>query len=337
MPVATSSRRLRRQDTDDIEDATATQVRDEEVDDVEAASQPRRTKGAKRDKKARQELEDEGDEGGNDNGQHVDNPLADFADQPIDKQQAGRISGLSQDWAQIRGLHNSSYSLVQDIGSALAEFTEGEKAEKNLAEIDKMMRSLIDTENELRAHEDTLTDLYQQVIRGEAVPEVISRYDSGVGTRQKDYGKKTSRQKYAKHEDYANFRQGIYEIQHPDEAMPPVADFIPAEEGDDSDDDDDVQVGGVTQDYRCPLTLKLLEDPLTSSVCNHSFDASAIREFLKNDRTARQKCPNAGCHKIISLNDLKPNKELAKKAKEAARRERMREEEDSEDDENVIE
>lgn len=76
---------------------------------------------------------------------------------------------------------------------------------------------------------------------------------------------------------------------------------------------------------------------LPRSVCKHSFDASAIREFLKNDRAARQKCPNAGCNKIISLNDLKPNKELAKKAKEAARRERLREEEDSDDDEDVIE
>lgn len=37
-----------------------------------------------------------------------------------------------------------------------------------------------------------------------------------------------------------------------------------AEEGDDSDDDDDVQVGGVTQDYRCPITLTILVDPLTS-------------------------------------------------------------------------
>ena len=36
------------------------------------------------------------------------------------------------------------------------------------------------------------------------------------------------------------------------------------ESGDDSDDDDDVQVGGVTQDYKCPITLTMLVDPLTS-------------------------------------------------------------------------
>lgn len=38
------------------------------------------------------------------------------------------------------------------------------------------------------------------------------------------------------------------------------------EDGDDSDDDDDVQIGGVTQDYKCPLSLTILVDPLTSCV-----------------------------------------------------------------------
>ena len=70
-------------------------------------------------------------------------------------------------------------------------------------------------------------------------------------------------------------------------------------------------------------------------MCGHSFAADAIREFLSHK--PRAQCPTAGCNKIISLNDLKPNKELAKKAKEAARRERMREEEDESDDDNVIE
>ena len=57
---------------------------------------------------------------------------------------------------------------------------------------------------------------------------------------------------------------------------------------------------------------------------------------MGNNRVARKNCPYAGCSRVISLADLKPNKELAKKAREAARRERMREESDS-DDENVIE
>jgi len=36
------------------------------------------------------------------------------------------------------------------------------------------------------------------------------------------------------------------------------------EDGDDSEDDDDLEVGGSTQDYKCPLTLTMLVDPMIS-------------------------------------------------------------------------
>ena len=47
--------------------------------------------------------------------------------------------------------------------------------------------------------------------------------------------------------------------------MPPITEFIEKEDGDDSDDDD-LEVGGITQDYKCPLTLRTLENPVTSYV-----------------------------------------------------------------------
>lgn len=36
------------------------------------------------------------------------------------------------------------------------------------------------------------------------------------------------------------------------------------EDGDESDDDDEIEIGGVTQDYKCMLTLQTLEEPLRS-------------------------------------------------------------------------
>jgi SUMO ligase MMS21 Smc5/6 complex component len=136
--------------------------------------------------------------------------------------------------------------------------------------------------------------------------------------------------------------------------MPPVSELIEREDGDDSGDEDEVVVGGVTQDYRCPLTLVLMVDPLTSYVniysmyrfgshtfdrktCGHSFSAEGIREYLDNSPVARKKCPTSGCNKVLGLKDLHPNKEFAKKARDAARRERMRVEEHDDDDEEVIE
>lgn len=67
--------------------------------------------------------------------------------------------------------------------------------------------------------------------------------------------------------------------------MPPIVELIPkgwrynpvlpctidtiriAEDGDDSDEeDDDLYVGGVVQDLKCPLTLTWLDKPVTSFV-----------------------------------------------------------------------
>lgn len=48
--------------------------------------------------------------------------------------------------------------------------------------------------------------------------------------------------------------------------MPPVSEFFEREIGDDSDEDEDIVVGGVTQDYRCPLSLTIMVDPITSCV-----------------------------------------------------------------------
>jgi hypothetical protein len=72
----------------------------------------------------------------------------------------------------------------------------------------------------------------------------------------------------------------MQEVHHPDEPMPPVTGIIPKgtcspvlihiqgtqifpEDGDDSEDDD-MEIGGVTQDYKCPLTLTTFVDPMTA-------------------------------------------------------------------------
>ncbi|KAG8769036.1 hypothetical protein FRC12_005203 [Ceratobasidium sp. 428] len=98
--------------------------------------------------------------------------------------------------------------------------------------------------------------------------------------------------------------------------MPPVMQFLPREAGDPEDSDDDLEVGGVTEDYKCPLTLKIYTDPLTSTVCGHTFSADGIREYLKTS----DKCPKTGCNELISMNVLKLDKAIQKKAIAAQRR-----------------
>ena len=52
--------------------------------------------------------------------------------------------------------------------------------------------------------------------------------------------------------------------------MPPLTNFFEKEVGDESDSDDELEIGGQTQDYKCPITLSLLKDPLTAYVLSPS-------------------------------------------------------------------
>lgn len=79
------------------------------------------------------------------------------------------------------------------------------------------------------------------------------------------YNKQTSRRKYAKNTDFHNFKNAVW-VAREEGAMPPVRDLIPAEDGDEDDSDDEIVAGGQTQNFRCPLSANLLEDPLTKYV-----------------------------------------------------------------------
>ncbi|KAH9065321.1 hypothetical protein EDB87DRAFT_1555887 [Lactarius vividus] len=260
-----------------------------------------------------------------------------FGNKPLNRNDGQRLHGMAADWNMIRkNLKESAFSLLTEVSTAVAEYVDEDNAEKELDRLDGFMRELIDIDTEIRSHEQTLKDLHQQVVTGEEISDILERYQVQVQEKLDAHNTKTSRQKYAKSEAYAAFRQSIYEVQHPNEAMPPVVEFLPREEGDHSDDDeDDIQVGGVLQDINCPITLIPLVDPQTSSICQHSFSAQAIRQMLGPNRFTKKKCPASGCNQMICLNDLEPNKELERKVKAYQRRAQRREED--QDAEEIVE
>lgn len=111
-----------------------------------------------------------------------------------------------------------------------------------------------------------------------------------------------------------------------------------AEDGEESDDED-IEIGGRTQDFRCPLTLKLMENPVTScvydriypaqpyhasrNVCRHSYNKTEAMEFFGN---APKKCPAAGCNQLVTRNDLFDNEEIVEKIRRQKRRDELEKE-----------
>ena len=102
-----------------------TQRTDDVVDDDE--EQPRRgAKAVKAEKtKAKRKVQEIGD------ADEIDDAdvdlLAELGDQPLDKAQAQKIHGYSQDWDMIRKTrHVHFYGAVKDVATTFAEFAEDE-------------------------------------------------------------------------------------------------------------------------------------------------------------------------------------------------------------------
>ncbi|TFK52370.1 hypothetical protein OE88DRAFT_1807290 [Heliocybe sulcata] len=332
MPAVTTGRRRTRREA--TEEPVVEDHADEQEDDQEE-EQPRRS--AKSVKKEKLTAKIEVDADNEDDDQEVAGQIdvRNFKDQPLDEKNGRKLGGLATDWATMaQTLNASGFSIFKELGPSMAEVADGEESGKTLIDLDITMRGLIDLENEMRCYEKTLDDLQQLVLQNEKIDNVIERYEEQLAVNINAYKNKTSRQKYGKHKEYADFKQRIFEVQQPDTAMPPISDFIAKEDGDDSDDDDEIEVGGMTQDYKCPLTLTILVSPLTAKPCHHSFSAAAIREYLK---TGPKTCPAAGCRQTITVKDLEEDKDLERRAKAAARREARREDDEDSDAEEVVE
>ncbi|KAH0831931.1 zinc-finger of the MIZ type in Nse subunit-domain-containing protein [Lanmaoa asiatica] len=352
MPAASKSRHRRARrapSSDNIEEEDDPSQRhaddvDNDEDSEEDVQPARKTATVKKEKKPKIDHGDAGAPvaGPSNANYNVDEgddriDIQNFHDQPLDRKEGAKLHGIAQDWEMIRKqIHQSSFRLVKDVAISLADLMEPGGAEEALDEVDAIMKKLLDIDQEMRSHEETLNNLHQALMRGEVVENVLETYETEVKRRVDEFKTKTTRQKYASIDTYVEFRQGIYEVQNSGGAIPPINDLVPREDGDSSGEDDDLEVGGVTQDYKCPITLMVLEDPMTSTVCGHSYSRAAIQEFLKRAQYGKP-CPASGCNKRITMDDLKADKALEKRVKIAARRQQRREEEDLEDDDEVIE
>jgi hypothetical protein len=131
MPVPKSSRRksTRRQNSDEIEDARATQAngRPDDVSDEETPRQVRVKKEKKGKGKQRAvDAEEEDAEGDvdvdNDDSDDEDRiDVADFVDQPLRRDHLARLKGIAQDWDSMRKQINQRCDIYKEVAGAMAE------------------------------------------------------------------------------------------------------------------------------------------------------------------------------------------------------------------------
>ncbi|KAF7293608.1 SP-RING-type domain-containing protein [Mycena indigotica] len=334
MPVATTARRKRqhgRQPSSDIEEDNGTQRTKgrEDVDSDEEEPLIAKQEKTKGKKKAKQEAQVQPMEE-DDEDDVID--IANFPAQPLTRADCTKLNGLSEDWKNASSVVQRVAEMMGSTASAMVD-SQSDALDESLAQLDHLMRDFIDVEALVGFHSHALTDIAQAIFRGEAITDVKNQYLEAVDAANAKYDTETSRQKYANHEEYTSFRQSVWNAQNTEDAMPPMTDFIPREDGDESDDDDEIIIGGVSQDYKCPLLMTTLSDPYTSTVCKHSYSGSAIKEYFSKKQ--KEKCPAAGCSKQLTLAQCKPNPQLAKLIKDRERRRQANQRDDSDDGEAI--
>jgi hypothetical protein len=73
-----------------------------------------------------------------------------------------------------------------------------------------------------------------------------------------------------------------------------------------NDDDDEIQVVRSAGSLKCPLTSMLLEEPVKSKHCGHTYSKQAILSHLR----VRKQCPVAGCNNnTLTESQLEPDQE----------------------------
>ncbi|WFD27997.1 hypothetical protein MNAN1_003005 [Malassezia nana] len=214
---------------------------------------------------------------------------------------------------------------MPEVGAELAEHP-SEKAE--IEHLDAMARALLDLRQQTLAREAALTLVQRHITRGDTDIHIPQTYESDVQARCAAYEARTTRQKYAKEAAYVEFRERIWEVDGTG-AMPPLTDLIPAEPGD--EDEDDLVVGGTVQQFRCPLTALLLNDPVVNVRCGHAYSRQAVRDYMRERRreATHVPCPAAGCPERLSERFLQEAPDLARRVeryqRQLARREAQRE------------
>ncbi|KAK4055604.1 hypothetical protein OIV83_000150 [Microbotryomycetes sp. JL201] len=254
-----------------------------------------------------------------------------YLNQPIDNVPgvATLKSGIT-DWQiainELEKARDALYEVAGDISSVLADPNADETAlqggavpddPEEIKRIDNEYRTLLDSIAQAKIMSKSLSETRTRLQQSHVINDIWTAYKDPSTLALDEYRKKTSRQKYLDNAEYRSFRALIWENLHEGYMVPDVRKFLPREEGDEEDDDDEVEVGGQIHDFRCPLTLQILQDPYTSKKCPHSFSGHAIREVLRH---GPQACPVAACDKVLTLSDIEQDKALSRRVQAHLRR-----------------
>ncbi|KAI1205481.1 zinc-finger of the MIZ type in Nse subunit-domain-containing protein [Annulohypoxylon truncatum] len=150
-----------------------------------------------------------------------------------------------------------------------------------------------------------------------------------------EYASKTLHEKYGLNNDYIGFKRLWHDAVHGDDGkpLPDASKWFGYNGGEDEEDDDeDLVIAGEQLDIHCPLSMAVMRDPYTSSVCKHTFEKDSITQFLNSQPGRRARCPQTGCNKEVSIKDFHADPVRLRLIQRRLASEREDEDEDEDDD-----
>ena len=135
---------------------------------------------------------------------------------------------------------------------------------------------------------------------------------------KKDYTSRSLTARYAKHNEYRDFKRVVHDARHGDdgpvlghedtwftEAGEPQLGVTQTRNGTFDDDDDDIVMDKATISTKCPITFQQFKEPYTSNKCPHTFEKNAILDMIRRSGSnfgrggARSvACPIPGCDQV---------------------------------------
>ncbi|KAL4908996.1 zinc-finger of the MIZ type in Nse subunit-domain-containing protein [Aspergillus multicolor] len=219
--------------------------------------------------------------------------------------------------------------------------------------------------------EDEEGDLYEASPQTEVDVTQISlrsKLERAMAEDQDKWEDMTLTERYSKHNDYIGFYRMIHEAKHPGDNVPPLPHastwFAHLEDPNAprrtssarttrqqrpratsaASDFDDLAIESERISLKCPITLLLFRDPVSSTKCPHSFERDAISSMLEQSgltvaaasstsgrggrRIRAVKCPV--CEVVLTNNDLRQDPVLLRRVRRAERRQEREDEDEAE-------
>ena len=199
---------------------------------------------------------------------------------------------------------------VMDVAVALEETNEHDKVKK----LEEAIKEFIQMEKMIQSHSAALEDVKNKARDMSAgmdeedeetgQPFNLTQYLQERSAEKR--GKEMDAANLKKHPKYREFSQKVWAVHHPDEALP-----------DEQDEELVVMRRGASTDETtliCPITRKLLVDPLKNTICGHSYSSEAIKHHINTaPRNKKDLCPVAGCSAKVNLRSLEEDVETQHK------------------------